>query len=63
MQFIKINEFNKEIDEVKFNNKNILYIMCLYTKSGKYRPMLHIVDPGTRFRAAAFLAKIDTRTI
>lgn len=53
----------RDMDEVKFNHRIVMDIMYLPDKTEKSRPVLHIVDAGTRFSAAAFLPKIDTTTI
>ena len=52
-----------DIDKIKFNHRIIMDIMYLKDKKGTSRPVLHIIDAGTRFGAAAFLPKLDTNTI
>lgn len=38
-------------------------LMFLPDRKKKTRPVLHIIDAGTRFRAAAFLTKYDSQTL
>lgn len=50
-------------DKVVFNHRLLLDIVYLPTDKRKKGPVLHIIDAGTRFNAAAFLAKLDTTYI
>jgi hypothetical protein len=45
-------------DDVVFNQELLIDVMYI-----ENRPVLHIVDRGTRFSAARFLAKVDTETV
>ena len=53
----------RDLDKVQFNHRIIMDIMYLQDKKGKHRPVLHIIDAGTRFSSAAFVPKLDTTTI
>ncbi len=42
-------------DDIRFNQKILLDLMFLSDDDGKSKPVLHIVDAGTKFQAAAFV--------
>ena len=50
-------------DSTKFNQRVILDLMFLKDKKGISRPVLHVIDAGTRFSAAQFLKASDVDTV
>lgn len=48
------------MDKIKFNHRILLDIMYLQEKKGNSRPVLYIIDAGTKFSVASILNKIDT---
>ena len=53
----------RSTEEIKFNQKLILDIMFLKDRKNRSRPVLHIIDAGTRFSSAAFLKSSSTNTV
>eukprot|EP00171_Calliarthron_tuberculosum_P005221 IDg5221t1 len=53
----------RDPDSVRFNQRIILDVMFLSDDEGKKKPVLHIVDAGTKFQAAAFLKNSSTQCI
>lgn len=47
----------------RFNQEILIDMMYLSDSKGKSRPVLHVVDAGTRFSAAAFLPGSDVNSV
>lgn len=56
----------RDSDAIRFNQElllDVMYLEASKTKKGNQKPVLHIVDVGTKFQNAAFLPALDTTTI
>lgn len=53
----------RDADKLQFNHELLLDIMYLHDEAFKQRLVLHMIDAGTRFTAAAFLPAIDVDTV
>lgn len=49
--------------DIRFNHRIRMDLVFIPDKSGKQRPVLHIIDEGTNFQATSFLRASNTGTV
>jgi len=53
----------RDRDSIRFNQNLLVDIMYLKDEKGTKNPVLHLINAGTRFQAAAFLPTVDENTV